>query len=47
MIAQIFLQILFIILNAFFAFAETSVLSVSDSRLDKLAAGGGKRERRL
>lgn len=47
MIGQIILQIFLIALNAFFACAETAVISVNDSRLEKLAASGDKRAVRL
>lgn len=47
MIGQIILQIFLIALNAFFACAETAVISVNDNRLEKLAASGDKRAVRL
>lgn len=47
MIGQIVLQILLIALNAFFACAEIAVISVNDTRLEKLAASGDKHAVRL
>ncbi|MBQ8582952.1 MAG: HlyC/CorC family transporter [Ruminococcus sp.] len=47
MIGQIILQILLIALNAVFACAEIAVISVNDTRLEKLAASGDKRAVRL
>lgn len=40
---QIALQIILIALNAVFACAEIAVISINDTRLDKLAASGNKR----
>lgn len=47
MLGQIILQILLIALNAVFACAEIAVISVNDTRLEKLAASGDKRAVRL
>lgn len=44
---QIILQIILIALNAVFACAEIAVISINDSRLEKLAASGDKRALRL
>jgi putative hemolysin len=47
LIWQIILQIALILVNAFFACAEIAVISISDSKLALLAAGGDKRALRL
>lgn len=47
MFGQIILQIILIALNAVFACAEIAVISINDTRLDKLAASGDKRALRL
>lgn len=47
MIGQIILQIILIALNAAFACAEIAVISISDTRLDKLAASGNKKAVKL
>jgi putative hemolysin len=47
MIGQLILQIFFIAFSAVLTCAETAVISVSDSRMEKITAGGGKREMRL
>lgn len=47
MLGQIILQILLIILNAVFVCSETAVISINDSRLDKLSASGSKKAARL
>lgn len=47
MLGQIILQIVLIALNAVFACAEIAVISVNDTRLEKLAASGDKRAKRL
>ena len=47
MTGQIILQVILIALSAFFTFAEVSAVSVSDSKLDKLAASGSKKAKRL
>lgn len=47
MIGQIILQITLILFSALFTCAEVSVVSVSDSRLDKLAADENKKVKRL
>ena len=47
MFGQLILQIILITLNAFFACAEIAVVSVNDTRLEKLAASGNKRAVRL
>lgn len=44
---HILIQILFIVLCAVFTTAETSLISVNDARLEKLAESGGKKARRL
>lgn len=44
---QIILQVVLIVLNAVFSCAEAAIISINDSRLDKLAAGGDKRALRL
>ncbi len=43
----ILLQIILIALNAIFASAEIAVISVSDTKLEKLASNGDKRAKRL
>lgn len=47
MLWQIVLQILIIVLCIICGFAETAVVAINDSRLEKLAAGGDKRAVRL
>ena len=47
MFGQIILQIILILLNAIFAGAEIAVVSINDTRLDKLAASGDNRAIRL
>lgn len=47
MIGQIILQILLIAFNAVFACAEIAVISINDTRLEKLAASGNKKASRL
>ena len=47
MIGQIILQIILIALNALFACTEVAVITISDVRLEKLAASGNKRAIRL
>ena len=47
MLGQIILQILLIALNAVFSCAEIAVISINDTRLEKLAASGEKRAVRL
>ncbi|MCC8136135.1 MAG: hemolysin family protein [Ruminococcus sp.] len=47
MLGQILLQILLIALNAVFACAEAAVISINDTRLEKLAASGDKRAVKL
>lgn len=47
MFTQIILQIIFIALYAVFTCAETAVISINDTLLEKLAASGGKRAIRL
>lgn len=44
---MLLLQLLLIALNAVFACAEIAVLSVGDTKLDRLAAAGDKRAKRL
>lgn len=44
---QIILQILFIIICAVLSLAESALISLNDSRLEKLAENGGKKARRL
>ena len=43
MLGQIILQIILIALNAAFACAEIAVISINDTKLDKLAASGNKK----
>lgn len=47
MLGQIILQIILIALNAIFACAEIAVISVNDTRLDKLAASGNRKAKRI
>ncbi len=47
MLGQIILQVILIALSAVFTCAETSVIAVSDTHLEKLAASGDKRAVRL
>ncbi len=47
MIGQLLLQLILILLNAFFACAEIAVISVNDNKLAALAAQGDKRAKRL
>lgn len=47
MLGQIILQILLIAFNAVFACAEIAVISINDTRLEKLAASGNKKASRL
>lgn len=47
MIWQILLQILLIALNAIFACAEIAIISINDTKLEHMAAGGDKRAARL
>lgn len=47
MLAQILLQILLIALNAIFACAEIAIISINDTKLEHMAAGGDKRAVRL
>ena len=47
MIGQIILQIILIALNALFACTEVAVISISDVRLEKLAASGNKKAVKL
>lgn len=47
MAADIILQIIILILYAVLTFAETAVIMVNDSNLEKMAASGGKRAVRL
>ena len=44
---QLLLQLILILVNAVFASAEIAVLSVNDSKLEKLAGQGDKRAKRL
>lgn len=46
-ILQLLLQLFLIILNAVFACAEIAVLSVSDTRLEKMADSGNRKAKRL
>ena len=43
MFTQIILQIIYIVLYAVFTCAETAVISINDTLLEKLAASGGKK----
>lgn len=47
MIGQIILQIVLIALNAVFACAEIAVLSMNESKIEKLSAEGNKKAKRL
>ena len=47
MIGQIILQITLLALSALFTCAEVSAIAVSDSKLDKLAASGNKKAKKL
>lgn len=47
MFGQIILQIILILFNAVFACAEIAVISINDTRLEKLAASGNKKASRL
>ena len=47
MLWQIILQIFLIALNAFFTCAEIAVISINDTKLDKLASSGSKQAVRL
>ena len=47
MLGQIILQIVLIALNAAFACAEIAVISINDTKLDKLAASGNKKAVKL
>lgn len=46
-VLQLLLQLFLIFLNAVFACAEIAVISVSDARVEQLAAAGDKRARKL
>lgn len=45
--AQIILLFALILINAFFAMSEIAVISLSDAKIDRLAAEGNRRARRL
>lgn len=47
MFGQLILQIILIALNAVFACAEVAVISINDLKLDKLAASGDKKAKKL
>lgn len=47
MVWQLLLQVLLIFCNAVFACAEIAVISVNDAKLDKMAASGNKKAKRL
>ncbi len=47
MLGLIFLQVVLIALNAVFACAELAVLSINETKLERMAAQGDKRARRL
>ncbi len=47
MLGQIILQIVLIALNAIFACAEIAIISINDTRLEKLSASGNKKAIRL
>ncbi len=47
MVWQFVLQIVLIFCNAVFACAEIAIISINDTKLDKMAAGGDKRAMRL
>ena len=46
-VLQLLLQLFLVFLNAVFACAEIAVISVSDARVEQLAAAGDKRARKL
>jgi len=47
MFALILLQIVLIALNAIFACAEIAVLSINETKLERMADGGNKKAKRL
>ncbi|GHT99702.1 hemolysin [Spirochaetia bacterium] len=47
LIGQLLLQLVLILVNAVFACAEIALLSVNDTKLDRMAADGNKKARRL
>ncbi|MDR2054058.1 MAG: hemolysin family protein [Treponema sp.] len=47
MVRQLFLQFILILFNAFFASAEIALISVSDAKLELMAAGGDRRAKKL
>ena len=47
LIGQLLLQLALILVNAVFACAEIALLSVNDTKLDRMAADGNKKARRL
>ncbi|MDR1353683.1 MAG: hemolysin family protein [Treponema sp.] len=47
MVRQLLLQFVLILFNAFFASAEIALISVSDAKLELMAAGGDKRAKKL
>jgi putative hemolysin len=47
MVKQLLLQLILILINAFFASAEIALISVNDTKLELLAASGNKRARKL
>ena len=47
MLQQIILQIILILLNAFFACAEIAIISINDAKLEKLASSGNKQAVKL
>jgi putative hemolysin len=47
MVKQLLLQLILILINAFFASAEIALISVNDAKLELLAASGNKRARKL
>ena len=46
-LGKLLLQLFLIILNALFAAAEIAVISMNDAKMEKLAAEGDKRAKRL
>jgi putative hemolysin len=47
MIRQLLLQLVLILINAFFASAEIALISVNDAKVELMAAGGDKRAKKL
>jgi putative hemolysin len=47
MIRQLLLQLILILINAFFASAEIALISINDTKVELMAAGGNKRAKKL